>query len=47
MPFTAVAVEREEHPGMVHTQQTNDLANDLIEKNLIPGLKEQMLSKEK
>jgi sugar fermentation stimulation protein A len=38
MDFTAVAVEKEGYPVMVHTHRTNDLANELIEKDLIPGL---------
>lgn len=38
MPYTAVAVQKEDQPVMVHTHRTNDLANDLIEKSLIPGL---------
>ncbi len=40
MPYTAVAIEREGHPVMVHTHRTNDLASRLIEKRLIPGLEE-------
>ncbi len=38
MPYTAVAVEREGHPVLVDTSRTNDLAQFLLEKNLIPGL---------
>jgi sugar fermentation stimulation protein A len=38
MPYTAVAVEKEGQPVMVHTHRTNDLANDLIQRNLVPGL---------
>jgi len=38
MPYTAVAVQKDDQPVMVHTHRTNDLANDLIEKSLIPGL---------
>ena len=38
MPYTAVAVQKEDHPVMVHTLRTNDLANDLIGKGLVPGL---------
>ena len=38
MPYTCVAVEREGHPVMVHTLRTNDLAQVLLEKNLVPGL---------
>jgi sugar fermentation stimulation protein A len=39
MPYTAVAIQKEDHPVMVHAHRTNDLANDLIGKDLIPGLK--------
>ncbi len=38
MPYTCVAVEREGRPVMVHTLRTNDLAQVLLEKKLIPGL---------
>jgi len=38
MPYTCVAVEREGHPVIVHTLRTNDLAQVLLEKDLIPGL---------
>lgn len=38
MPYTGVAVEREGHPVMVHTLRTNDLAQVLLEKSLVPGL---------
>jgi sugar fermentation stimulation protein A len=38
MPYTAFAIQKEDHPVMVHTHRTNDLANDLIGKDLIPGL---------
>lgn len=38
MPYTAVAIQKEDRPVMVHTYRTNDLANDLIGKDLIPGL---------
>jgi sugar fermentation stimulation protein A len=38
MPYTAVAIEREGLPVMVHTHRTNDLASHMIEKGLIPGL---------
>ncbi len=38
MPYTAVAIRKEDRPVMVHTHRTNDLANDLIGKDLIPGL---------
>jgi len=38
MPYTAVAVQKEGQPVMVHTHRANDLANDLIRRDLIPGL---------
>ncbi len=38
IPYTAVAIQKEDHLVMVHTHRTNDLAKDLIEKDLIPGL---------
>ncbi len=38
MPYTCVAVEREGRPVIVHTLRTNDIAQALLEKNLIPGL---------
>jgi sugar fermentation stimulation protein A len=38
MPYTAVAVQKEGRPVMVHTLRTNDLADALIRKGLIPGL---------
>jgi sugar fermentation stimulation protein A len=38
MPYTAVAVEREGHPVMVHTHRTNDLVDYLLRRGLIPGL---------
>jgi sugar fermentation stimulation protein A len=38
MPYTAVAVQKEGHPVMVHTLRTNDMANHLIRKGLVPGL---------
>jgi sugar fermentation stimulation protein A len=38
MPYTAVAVQREGRPVMVHTHRTNDLVDDLIRRDLIPGL---------
>lgn len=40
MSYTAVAIEREGHPVMVHTHRANDLASRLIEKRMIPGLEE-------
>lgn len=38
MPYTAVAVEREGYPVLVDTSRTNDLAQVLLEKDLVPGL---------
>lgn len=38
MPYTAVAIEKENHPVMVHTLRTNALAQELIKRNLVPGL---------
>jgi sugar fermentation stimulation protein A len=38
MPFTAVAVEKQGYPVMVHTHRTNDLADELLKKDLVPGL---------
>jgi sugar fermentation stimulation protein A len=38
MPYTAFAIQKEDHPVMVHTHRTNDLAMDLIGRNLVPGL---------
>jgi len=39
MAFTAVAVEREGTPVMLHTHTNNDVARHLIESSLVPGLK--------
>ena len=39
LPFTAVAVERDGYPVMLHTHTNNDVARHLIERGLIPGLK--------
>ena len=39
IPYTCVAVERERRPVMVHTMRTNDFAQVLLEKNLVPGLR--------
>lgn len=36
--FTAVAVEREGYPVMLHTHRTNDVARYLIEQGKAPGL---------
>jgi sugar fermentation stimulation protein A len=38
--FTAVAVNREGHPIMLHTHRTNAVAQYLLEKGKIPGLEE-------
>jgi sugar fermentation stimulation protein A len=38
MPYTAVAVEKEGHPVLLHTHRINDLAQYLLEEGLIPGL---------
>jgi sugar fermentation stimulation protein A len=45
MDFTAVAVEKEGYPVMVHTHRTNDLAEELLKKDLIPGLEGAEVSK--
>jgi len=37
LPYTAVAIQRENHPVMVHTHRTNDLVNHLLRERLIPG----------
>lgn len=37
--YTAVAVERDGHPVVLHTHKTNDVARHLIELDLLPGLK--------
>jgi sugar fermentation stimulation protein A len=37
-PFTAVAVERESQPIMLHTHRSNDVARYLLERGKIPGL---------
>jgi hypothetical protein len=39
MPYTAVAIEKENHPVMVHTLRANALVQELIKRNLVPGLK--------
>ncbi|MFB3884529.1 MAG: DNA/RNA nuclease SfsA [Thermodesulfobacteriota bacterium] len=36
--YTAVAVERDGHPIMLHTHRTNDVARYLLEHKKIPGL---------
>jgi len=38
LPYTAVAIQKGNHPVMVHTHRTNDLAEHLIRKHLVPGL---------
>jgi sugar fermentation stimulation protein A len=38
MPYTVVAVERENQPVMVHTHKTNDVVNSLLNEKMIPGL---------
>jgi len=38
LPFTAVAVERDGYPVMLHTHTNNDVAHYLIDMGLIPGL---------
>lgn len=38
LAFTAVAVEREGRPVMLHTHRTNDAARHLIETGRVPGL---------
>ncbi len=37
--YTAVAVERDGHPIVLHTHRTNDVARRLIELGLVPGLR--------
>jgi len=36
--YTAVAVEREDHPVMLHTHLTNEVARYLLQRKKIPGL---------
>jgi sugar fermentation stimulation protein A len=36
--YTAVAVERDGHPVVLHTHLTNEVARHLIEQGLVPGL---------
>ena len=38
--YTVVAIQRENHPVMVHTHRTNDLVDHLLRKRLIPGLED-------
>lgn len=37
--YTAVAVERADHPVVLHTHRTNDVARHLVEQGLVPGLR--------
>ena len=43
--LTAVAVEREGHPIMLHTHKTNDVARSLIEGGKVPGLEQARIIK--
>jgi sugar fermentation stimulation protein A len=43
--FTAVAVNRDGHPVMLHTHRTNEVAQYLLEKGKIPGLEEAKIVK--
>jgi sugar fermentation stimulation protein A len=43
--YTAVAVERDSHPIMLHTHLTNEVARYLLEKKKIPGLKDARIVK--
>ena len=45
MPFTCVAVEKKGRPVVVHTLRTNDVAQILLEKKLIPGLEDARIVK--
>ena len=38
--YTAVAVDRENHPILLHTHRTNDVARYLLQKGRVPGLEE-------
>ena len=38
IPYTCVAVERDGRPVVVHTTRTNDLAQVVLKKRLLPGL---------
>jgi sugar fermentation stimulation protein A len=38
IPYTAVAVEREKNPVVIHTHKANEIVRYLIEKGSIPGL---------
>ena len=43
--YTAVAVDRDGHPIMLHTHRTNDVARYLLEKGRIPGLEKARIVK--
>jgi sugar fermentation stimulation protein A len=43
--YTAVAVEREGHPIMLHTHRTNEVARYLLQKRKIPGLENAKVAK--
>ena len=43
--YTAVAVDREGHPIMLHTHRSNDVARVLLERGEIPGLEEAKIVK--
>jgi sugar fermentation stimulation protein A len=43
--FTAVAVNRDSHPIMLHTHRTNEVAQYLLENGKIPGLEEAKIVK--
>ncbi len=38
LPYTAVAIQRGNHPVMVHTHRTNDFVAHLLGQGLVPGL---------
>ncbi|HUL38541.1 MAG TPA: DNA/RNA nuclease SfsA, partial [Thermodesulfobacteriota bacterium] len=43
--YTAVAVERDGHPIMLHTHRTNEVARYLLQKRKIPGLEKAKIVK--
>ena len=43
--YTAVAVERDSHPIMLHTHRTNEVARYLLQKRKIPGLEKAKIVK--
>jgi sugar fermentation stimulation protein A len=43
--FTVVAVDRENHPIMLHTHRTNEVARYLLQEGKIPGLEEARIVK--